>query len=276
MVITGASDGIGKAAAYGLDRQKYHLFIVGHNPEKTKNVAENIGVKYFTVDFASLDSVRKLAKQIKEALGNTPLDILVNDAGSIFKKTRTVDGFEKTFQVNYLGPFLLTNLLLPKLLRGHGIVINTSSVSNRSGHINIGDLNNQKKFSLSKVYGDSKLEDLLMVKELHHRYHKQGLSAVAFNPGGVASSFGDRPDLGIMGRLVHILYHTFLKHLIDSPQKAGKLLDWFITGTPDITWISGLYYDKYKLTDKVNPQANNLNLQKKLWDKSLKLTGLNK
>ena len=272
VLITGASDGIGKAAAYGLDRKKYNLFIVGHDPDKTKNVAESIGAKYLTVDFASLDSVRKLVQQVKEALGDAPLDILANNAGGVFSQGNTTDGFNKTFQVNHLGPFLLTNLLLPKLLKDKGAVINTSSAGNLFGHINIHDLNYKRKFSPNKAYGDTKLENILTVKELHRRYHNQGLSAVAFHPGGIASNFANDPRLNVLGR---IIYHSFLSYLLTSPQKAGQLLDWFISGTPDVTWVSGRYYDKYKLTSKVNPQANDLNLQKQLWGKSLKLAGLN-
>ena len=271
VVITGASNGIGKAAAESLDTQNYNLFIVGHNPEKTKNVAENIGAKYFTVDFASLDSVYKLAKQIKKTLGNTPLDILVNNAGIFSQAGKTIDGFEKTFQVNYLGPFLLTNLFLTKLLAAKGVVINTSSFGNLFGRLNINNLNGQKKFRPIKAHGDSKLAVILMTKELHRRYHRKGLSAVAFHPGIIASHINQTN----LDWSQYIINHYPLRLILNGPKKSGKLLDWFITGTPDITWISGRYYDKYKLTDKVNPQANNLNLQKKLWDKSLKLSGLN-
>ena len=273
VVITGASDGIGKAGAEDLDRKNYNLFIVGHNKRKTAHVAMDIGAKYFTVDFANLDTVKKLAKQIKKVLGDAPLNILVNNAGGSFSKKTTIDGFNKTFQVNHLGPFLLTNLLLPRLLKGQGAVINTSSVANLFGHLNINNLNYKKKFSPHKAYSDTKLENILMAKELHRRYHHQGLSAVAFHPGNIASNFGNDPRLKGLGSIVR---HSFLNNLLTDSQKAGKLLDWFIGGTPDVTWISGRYYNKYRLTNKINPQANNLNLQKWLWDTSLKLVGLNK
>lgn len=273
IVITGASDGIGKAAAEGLDRQNYKVFVVGHNPDKTANVANKIGAKYFTVDFTDLNNVRELAKQIKKALGKKPLNVLANNAGGIYSKTiNTVDGFEKTFQVNYLAPFLLTNLLLSKLLAGKGAVINTSSIGARFfGHIDIEDLNNKKHFKSTKAYGDAKLEDILMVKELHRRYHKQGLSAVAFHPGNIATNFANDHSLGM-----RLIYHTFLNHFLANSQVGGDNLRWFIKGIPNVDWISGRYYDERKLTNKVNPQTNNLNLQKWLWDTSLKLVGLNK
>ena len=150
-------------------------------------------------------------------------------------------------------------------------MINTSSIANQFAHIDIDDLNYQKKFGTQKAYGDTKLENILTTKELHRRYHSQGLSAVAFHPGNIASNFASDHDVWS-----YTLYHSFLNRLLTSSKKAGKLLDWFITGVPDVTWISGRYYNKYKLANKVNPQANNLNLQKWLWDKSVKLTGLNK
>ena len=188
------------------------------------------------------------------------------------KFNKTKDGFEKTFQINYLAPFFLTNLLLPKLLDAKGVVINTSSHANIYGHINISDLNNQHKFHY-RAYGTSKLEDLLMIKELHRKYHRKGLSAVAYHPGVVSTNV--MISNLFLNRLEGNIFNLF-KPFLTSSKKAGKLLDWFITGTPDVTWVSGRYYDKYKLTSKVNSQAKDLDLQKQLWDKSLKLVGLNK
>ncbi len=273
VIITGASDGIGAAAVYGLIGKGYNLFLVGHDKKKTAKVAKDAGAPYFVADFAKLDEVRSLAKQLTGALGEQPLDVLANNAGGIFGAAKTtVDGYERTFQINYLAPFLLTNLLLPKLLQSNGAVINTSSIGHYYfGNIDIDDLNNKQDFKSTKAYGDAKLEDILFAKELDRRYHQQGLAAVAFHPGNIRTNFANESKLRM-----HVIYHTFLNRLLSSPQRGGDNLRWFIEGTPGQTWKSGSYYNERKLTSKVNPQVNDLALQKKLWDKSVQLVGLDK
>lgn len=272
IVITGASDGIGAAAARQLAPSEHRLILVGRSPEKTKAVADETGAEHFTADFARLDDVRELAAKLTEAVGDAGIDVLANNAGGIFgDRTPTVDGFEKTIQVNHLAPFLLTNLLLPQLLAAGAAVINTSSVGHRLfGHIDVDDLDNRKKFSANKAYGDAKLANVLFAKSLHTKFHEDGLRAVAFHPGTVRTNFA--ADSSTIMRLV---YRSPLKHLLlTSTDEGGAILRWFIEGTPDETWFSGAYYDERTLSNKVNPQAEDAALAEALWRRSAELVGL--
>lgn len=272
IVLTGASDGIGAAAARQLAGPAHRLILVGRSAEKTRAVAEETGAEWFTADFARLDDVRALAGKITDAVGDAGIDVLANNAGGIFgDRTPTVDGFEKTMQVNHLAPFLLTNLLLPRLLRSGGAVINTSSIAHRLfGHLDVDDLDNARRFSPNKAYGDAKLANVLFAKSLHTKFHADGLSAVAFHPGTVQTNFASDSS-----SVMRLLYRTPLKHLmLIGADKGGATLRWFIEGTPDETWFSGAYYDERVLTTKVNPQVDDAALAEALWQRSAELVAL--
>ena len=272
IVITGASDGIGAAAARQLASSGHRLILVGRSVEKTAAVAKETGAEHLTADFARLDDVRSLAAQLVERVGGDGIDVLANNAGGIFgDQTPTVDGFEKTIQVNHLAPFLLTNLLLPHLRKADAAVINTSSVGHRLfGNIDVDDLDNRKRFSANKAYGDAKLANVLFTKSLHAKFHADGLSAVAFHPGVVRTNFAAGSS-----SIMRLLYRTPLKHVLAiSTDKGGETLRWFIEGTPGETWESGAYYDERVLTMRVNPQVEDEALAEALWLKSGELVGL--
>lgn len=272
IVITGASDGIGAAAARQLADADHRLILVGRSPEKTRAVAVETGATHFTADFARLDEVRELAAQIAAEVGEGGIDVLANNAGGIFgDRTPTVDGFEKTLQVNHLAPFLLTNLLLPQLLRSDAAVVNTSSVAHRLfGHLDIDDLDNRTKFSANKAYGDAKLANVLFTKSLHTKFHAEGLRSVAFHPGTVSTNFASESS-----SIMRLVYRTPLKRLLlISAEKGGENLRWFIDGTPDETWFSGAYYDERTLSTRVNPQVDDPTLAESLWQRSAELVGL--
>ncbi len=272
IVLTGASDGIGAAAARQLASSGNRLIVVGRSADKTRAVAADAGAEWFTADFARLDDVRALAEKLIDAVGDGGIDVLANNAGGIFgDRTPTVDGHEKTIQVNHLAPFLLTNLLLPQLLAAGGAVINTSSVGHRLfGHIDIDDLDNARKFSANKAYGDAKLANVLFTKSLHTKFHADGLSSVAFHPGTVRTNFA--ADSSSLMRLV---YQSFLgRFLLTGVEEGGSILRWFIEGTPDETWFSGAYYDERTLSNRVNPQVDDAALAEALWQKSAELVGI--
>lgn len=272
IVITGASDGIGAAAARQLAGSGHRLLLVGRSADKIRAVADETGADALTADFARLDEVRALARRIDDLLDDDGLDVLANNAGGIFgDRTPTVDGHEKTIQVNHLAPFLLTNLLLPRLLRARGAVITTSSVAHRLfGHLDVDDLDNARRFSANKAYGDAKLANVLFTKSLHTRFHADGLSAVAFHPGTVRTNFA--ADSSSLMRLV---YRSVLgRILLTGVEEGGSILRWFIDGTPDETWYSGAYYDERRLSRRVNPQVDDPALAEALWRKSAELVGI--
>jgi NAD(P)-dependent dehydrogenase (short-subunit alcohol dehydrogenase family) len=185
----------------------------------------------------------------------------------------TTDGFDKTFQVNHLAPFLLTSLLLDRLTDSGAKMIQTSSVGAKVfGHIDMEDLNNTRKWTAAKAYGDSKLANILFTRELHHRYHDRGVSAVAFHPGNVATSFASDTSSPI-----RFVYRTFLARLmLVRPDKGGSELSWLAQGTPGVTWRSGEYYEDRRVppAKKMNPQASDRALAAELWERSGAMTGL--
>lgn len=270
VIITGASDGIGATAARGLNQAEYNLYLVGRNKAKTAKVANEVDAPYFTADFSQLDQVRHLAELLQRTLGDQKIDILVNNAGGLFgTHALTDDGFERTIQVDYLAPFLLTQLLMPNFNPGQAVVINTSSIAHQLfGHINLNDLNNShKKYKGTKAYGDAKLANILFANELDRRFHKDGLSAVSFHPGMIRTNFANDKK-----SWMYRVYHTVLnKVVMQSAQEGGDTLRFFIEGTPGETWESGAYYNKRQKAKKVNPQVNDLTLQQQLWDKTQKL-----
>ncbi|HJG84480.1 MAG TPA: SDR family NAD(P)-dependent oxidoreductase [Weissella thailandensis] len=270
VIITGASDGIGATAARGLNQAEYNLYLVGRNKAKTAKVANEVDAPYFTADFSQLDQVRHLAELLQRTLGDQKIDILVNNAGGLFgTHALTDDGFERTIQVDYLAPFLLTQLLMPNFNPDQAVVINTSSIAHQLfGHINLNDLNNShKKYKGTKAYGDAKLANILFANELDRRFHKDGLSAVSFHPGMIRTNFANDKK-----SWMYRVYHTVLnKVVMQSAQEGGDTLRFFIEGTPGETWESGAYYNKRQKAKKVNPQVNDLTLQQQLWDKTQKL-----
>ncbi|PVU84286.1 short-chain dehydrogenase (plasmid) [Cellulomonas sp. WB94] len=267
IVITGASDGIGAAAARELARTGDRVVVVGRSAEKTRAVAAELGAEAFLADFARLDDVRELADRLLEAYPR--IDVLANNAGGIMgERADTVDGHEKTFQVNHLAPFLLTTLLLERLIESSGRVIATSSVANSAfGHLEIDDLDAREKYSTNKAYGDSKLANILFTKELDTRYADRGLTTASFHPGGVATNFA--ADSTSPMRFV---YNTVLRRVLISPEKGADTLVWLATSEPGADWVSGEYYVKRKVA-KANPQAYDADLARELWDRSAAMVG---
>ncbi len=187
IVITGASGGIGAAAARRLAYAGHHVVVVGRLATKTAAVGQELNTEHFVADFTRLSDVQALAKRLLETYPR--IDVLAHNAGDFFSRERriTVDGHEVTFQVNYLAGFLLTKLLLDRLIESRATVICTSSMTNRFGNIDLDDLESERHYSATKAYCNSKLAQIMFTRELYRRYGRRGLDAAAFHPGNVAS-----------------------------------------------------------------------------------------
>jgi NAD(P)-dependent dehydrogenase (short-subunit alcohol dehydrogenase family) len=267
IVITGASDGIGAAGAARLSRTGEDVVVVGRSEQKTTAVAARLGADHFVADFTDLSQVRALAKQLLDRYPR--IDVLANNAGGYMgRREVTTDGHEKTFQVNHLAPFLLTTLLLDRLVESGATVLNTSSVANRLyGRVDIDDLDAQHGYRASRAYGDAKLENILFTRELHRRYHGAGISTVAFHPGNVASNFGNEAK----DWWIRAAYRTPIKHLaLIGPQRGSDELVWLASATPGVDWVSGEYYVNHKVA-QANPRAYDPVLARQLWDRSLEM-----
>jgi NAD(P)-dependent dehydrogenase (short-subunit alcohol dehydrogenase family) len=265
IVITGASDGIGAAAARELHRRGHQVVIVGRSKAKTEAVARELDAPHFLADFTRLQDVRALASALDAAYPR--IDVLANNAGGVFgDPAKTVDGFEKTFQINHLAPFLLTQLLLDKLLASRATVIQTSSSGARiSGKLDLDDLQHERDFSPIRAYGTAKLENILFTQELDRRHRAQGLAAVAFHPGNVATNFGAETTSRLMRFIINnpLTRATFI-----SPEKGADQLVW-LAETRE--WEPGRYYEKRKVARRVNPQTRDPALARALWERSEEL-----
>ena len=242
IVLTGASDGIGAAAARQLKKKGYHVVLVGRSKEKTERLATELDAPYHLADFTKLRDVERLASELD---AYPTIDVLANNAGGIMgNREVTEDGFEKTFQVNHLAGFHLTKLLLPKLIASKAKVIQTSSeAANLFGKtFAINDLNNERNYTATNAYGNGKLANIYFTWELQNRYGLDGISAVAFHPGVVRTSFASETN-----HFMRFMYHTPLKYLITiTPEKSAEALVALIEGTPGTDWEPGGVYSKGK------------------------------
>jgi NAD(P)-dependent dehydrogenase (short-subunit alcohol dehydrogenase family) len=270
IVITGASDGIGAAAARRLRRNGENVVVVGRSQSKTAAVAAELDADYFVADFAELSQVRALADKIRSDYSR--IDVLANNAGGMVTKVhKTIDGNEIIFQVNYLAPFLLTTQLMQLLLDSRATVVNTTSSSQRLlPRVTLADLENTARRRPSIAYALTKLAIVLFTRELHRRYHAGGLSAAAFHPGYVNSNFGEASGSRF---LVFMKYRApITARFTVTPEEAADQLVWLASSTPSVDWTSGEYYSKGR-TAKANRAAHDPQLARELWDRTVAKVG---
>lgn len=261
IIVTGASDGIGAAAARMLVDKGHHVVVVGRSAAKTRAVADELGVPYHLADYADLDQVHRLADELLAAYPR--IDVLANNAGGSFDRirTETADGFEITFQVNYLAGWYLTTLLLPRLIESQALVINTASGAHSwFSNFRIDDLQNTRHYRALVAYGNSKLAQILHVRELQRRYGDQGLSAVAFHPGMIGTNLGRSAD-SITGALQQ--QEWFQRRLADATVGADTLV-WLADGQPGINYPAGRYFGKRSVA-KTSRKAADPVLALELW-----------
>ena len=269
VLVTGASDGIGAETAKVLAGQGATVHVTGRSADKLRPVAEAVGTEPLIADFSRLDDVRRLADQVGERVET--LDLLMNNAGGTFAPSmKTHDGHEPNFQVNHLAPFLLTNLLRPKLAAaGTSLVVNTSSIGNLMGKIVLDDLDYEHRRAIEfPAYGTGKLMNIVFTRGIAQRWSDDGVVSVAVHPGPVGSSFGR--DSWLVG----LLYRSPLKRLatISIPEGAAPLIALAERG-PDPE-INGQYFSRFKANGRENRQARDQAVIDGLWDRSAALVGL--
>jgi NAD(P)-dependent dehydrogenase (short-subunit alcohol dehydrogenase family) len=271
-LVTGATRGIGRATAEALAKSGAHVLLHGRDSASVGAVCREM-IRHGQVDgvvgdLTSLAAVRKLATDI--AAQYPRLDVLVNNAGTGTRRRQTTaDGYERTFAINHLAPFLLTNLLLDRLKAGKAArVVTVSSMAHRGAKLDFDDLNWEKrKFSGLGAYGASKLANILFTVELANRLAGTGVTANCLHPGVVATNiftaFGGRT-----GKVFTVLLRPFML----SPADGAKT-SIYLASSPEVANVTGKFFDKCREVAPT-PAAQDAAAAKRLWEISAKLTRL--
>ncbi|WP_237358232.1 SDR family NAD(P)-dependent oxidoreductase [Rathayibacter tritici] len=273
VVLTGASSGIGRVAAGALASAGARVAVVGRNPERTRAVATEVGGDPFLADFDRLDDVRALADGILDRYER--IDVLANNAGGLVsRRAETVDGHERTVQSNHLAPFLLTRLLLPRMIetsreRAGVRIVSTASLANRFGRLKLDDLDNRRGpwFGGWRAYGTSKLVTILFIRELAERLLTTSVDAYSFHPGVVSTGFG--ADSTMMKLMTSLSVGSF-----GISAEAGAVPLITLASEPDVGAASGTYFDQLTPHGSLNPQARDRALAHDLWTLSSRLVGV--
>ena len=271
-IVTGASGGIGLWTALGLAKAGAHTVMLCRDArrgeEARRFVAEGAGrvPELILADFADLAQVRAAGAEIAER--HRYIHILVNNAGLFApKRTLTKDGYEMTFAVNHLAPFLLTDALLPALeLAGeasrHARIVNVASAAANRASIDLGDLMSARRYKMLGAYAQSKLANILFTKELARRLPPKPISANCLHPGVVATGIGNKGGIGG-------LVWSAIKPFMIGPEQ-GAVNSLFVATSPDIEGISGAYFVKQRPA-KPNPIAEDPAVAAALWAESDRL-----
>lgn len=270
VVVTGASDGIGTAAARALKKRGDEVVVVGRSAAKVRAVGIELEAEVHVVDFAHLGEVQALAADLVER--HPKIDVLINNAGLIAGTSRTItdDGHELTFQVNHLAPFLLTMLLGASLSHPGAVVITTSSAAgtSRDARVVVEDLDMANEYGALRAYKASKLANVLFTRELSRRWGPLGVSAAAAHPGMVRTQWGNSGPLA-----VRLVMKSPLRLALRSAERGADTIVWLATSRPGTDWETGGYFADRKPA-KPSPWADDLQLCKQLWDRSAMLCGL--
>jgi NAD(P)-dependent dehydrogenase (short-subunit alcohol dehydrogenase family) len=272
VLVTGATNGIGKAAALELARMGARVIVVGRNRAKTeatvheiKAHSQNQLVDMLLADLSSMTEVRRLANEFNCKYER--LDVLVNNAGGVFSsRQETVDGYELTFALNHLAPFLLTNLLLDTIkVSAAARIINVASVVHTRGRINFDDLQSKRSYGLGgfAAYAASKLANVLFTYELARRLEGTGVTVNALAPGNVASGFGHN-NQGVMD-LVFRVIHRFAK----TPEQGAETII-YLASSPAVEGVSGKYFDECQAVSS-SPASYDEVIARRLWNESARL-----
>jgi retinol dehydrogenase-14 len=274
VLITGGTGGIGRATAIGLAALGARVGITGRELARAERAAADISaasgnpaIDAFAADMSSQAEVRQLAASVLNAYPR--LDVLVNNVGGFWAhRHTTADGLERTFALNHLASFLLTNLLLDLLkASAPARVVNVSSHVQAEGHIDFDDLQGARIYSGQSAYSQSKLANVMFTNELAHRLKGTRVTATSLHPGFVRTDFGVEDQAWLFAVISHVVM-PFLK----TPAQ-GAQTSIYLASSPDMDGVTGQFFAKSK-PKTANKFAYDADMTTRLWDVSADLVGM--
>lgn len=271
VLVTGGSAGIGYETARALARAGADVTIASRHQGRITDAAETLSadagrpVTAMRMDLADLDSIRAFAERF--AGNGDRLDVLVNNAGAWNPRRReTIDGIERTWAVNHLGPFLLTSLLMPLLQRAEaGRIVTVASGAHNYASLDFADLELTNGYAAARAYGQSKLANIMFTYALARRLEGSGITANCLHPGLVATRFFR--FVPVLGPLMHWLSRP----LMISPQQGAQTVI-YLAADPEVVGKSGTYY--YRCAPRASNAASQVIVdQERLWEISTARTG---
>jgi len=276
VLITGGTGGIGKATAIGLATLGAQVGITGRDRARAEQAAADIrsasgnqAVYAFAADMTSQAEVRRLACVVLDAYPR--LDVLVNNVGGFWAHRHlTADGLERTFALNHLAAFLLTNLLLDRLrASAPARVVTVSSGAQAMGRIAFDDLHGVRHYLGQRAYNQSKLANVMFTNELARRLAGSGVTATSLHPGVVHTNFGAEDQAWFFAVLSRVVLP-----LMKTPAQ-GAQTSIYLASSPELDGVTGQYFAKGKPAT-ANKDAYDADLTARLWQVSADLVGLNR
>lgn len=273
-LVTGGTNGIGKATARALAQMGATVVIVGRDAQKAVQVCKEIqaasgsqNVDWLLADLSSQQDIRRLAAEFKGKYSQ--LHVLINNAGGTFMTRQlSVDGIEMTFALNHLAYFLLTNLLLDTIkASAPARIINVSSDAHSGGKIEFDNLQGERSYAGIGPYGNSKLANILFTTELSRRLDGTGVTVNVLHPGLVNTGFG-KNNPGLIMKIMGVVIPLIAR----SPEKGAKT-PIYLVSSPAVQTITGQYFVDCKVTQPA-PQATDSAVARKLWDVSAEMVHL--
>jgi NAD(P)-dependent dehydrogenase (short-subunit alcohol dehydrogenase family) len=272
VLITGANSGIGFATATALARMGARILLVCRDARRgadaqaaVAGIAAGAAPKLLITDLSSLRAVRALAEQLHRNF--SVIDVLINNAAGMFsERGLTGDGFERTFAVNHLAPFLLTNLVIDLLKAAdRGRIINVSAES-PLGKLDFDNLQGQKRYGFLSAYFRSKLASIIFSNELARRLEGSGATVNSMSPGPTKTRFGDNMT-GLPA-----LFPLITKRLFPGPETGARTLI-YLASSPEVDGVSGKFFFRQRVKPS-KPVTQDLEVAARLWRISAELVGL--